>query len=630
MSSEPHVNTTRHRFHKSDDDEAQAPIVNDQCKQYESKEKRSKICEQWERYKRTPMRKKIRQLLWSLILYHSLRIIYTVDLEFSTSSDGVVVKPVSDSSLMGGFDFPEASSDGVTGYDFLGNPIHVGHSGRLNLVGSTEKHHGLGTTIKLGGNYEKYGIDGNLIDSSVGSDKKVYGGAIQSYDFLGNPIFDSASSVTSKSGSDASKLLGLNDMGDSNDKFMSPFNNLSSQTESLGAADHAGLSSSNSVGSSYGSNLRSSQSRTGLAEVFSSKSDELTAFERSNSLRNIADVPKTSASDADFLSPHHDNPKSSLVDEGFLSNTAKHTLDGSDDLSSRIKSESSLANPFRLAEELLESLNVRGNGLYDSSSLTSLNLVPSNNLIMSSTNYYPVSKLNCEANGGPSQQDTNEVVYWRDIPSDTVFMSPFYSPKSQEQSRDGSNNFWKTKYLTFEMDGSGFNNMRLGFENVMIMAHAMGRTLVMPPRRQLTHGLRDANGRKVVSFSDFYDIAAINANQRGLNIISMEQFLEREALNGNLKDQYPPENRIKWDNQRLDPLWAYIANVSETFDFHPNECLLVFPREGSDRQDLLKMMDDVLNENDGRKFPQPSEYQGRPTRVDAPAIERLREALGGR
>ena len=180
------------------------------------------------------------------------------------------------------------------------------------------------------------------------------------------------------------------------------------------------------------------------------------------------------------------------------------------------------------------------------------------------------------------------------------------------------------------MDGSGFNNMRLGFENVMLMAHVMGRTLVMPPKRQLAHGLRDVNGRKIVSFSDFYDIATISAEQSGLNIISMEQFLEREALNGNLKGQYPPDNRIKWDNQPLHPLWDYISNVTDSLDWHPNKCILVFPRDDSDGKDIQLLMDDILQGNDGRTFPQPSEYQGKPTRVDAPTVERLREALGGR
>jgi len=110
----------------------------------------------------------------------------------------------------------------------------------------------------------------------------------------------------------------------------------------------------------------------------------------------------------------------------------------------------------------------------------------------------------------------------------------------------------------------------------------------------------------------------------------MEKFLEREALNGNLKGQYPPGNRIKWDNKQLHSLWAYISNVTEVFDWHPNECILAILDDGSDEQNLLNMMDDILNGKDGRPFPHPSEYQGKPTRVDAPIVERLREVLAGR
>ena len=61
----------------------------------------------------------------------------------------------------------------------------------------------------------------------------------------------------------------------------------------------------------------------------------------------------------------------------------------------------------------------------------------------------------------------------------------------------------------------------------------------------------------MVSFSDFYDIDTIRTRQKGLSIITMEQFLEREALNGHLKSKvdgeaiYPPGNQIRWDNHQL-------------------------------------------------------------------------------
>ena len=58
--------------------------------------------------------------------------------------------------------------------------------------------------------------------------------------------------------------------------------------------------------------------------------------------------------------------------------------------------------------------------------------------------------------------------------------------------------------------------------------------------------------------------------------------------------------------------------------------VLAFPAAGSDENHLYSMMNDVLVGKDGRPFPDYSEYQGRPTNVDAPPIERFREVLAGR
>ena len=116
----------------------------------------------------------------------------------------------------------------------------------------------------------------------------------------------------------------------------------------------------------------------------------------------------------------------------------------------------------------------------------------------------------------------------------------------------------------------------------------------------------------------------------------MEQFLEREALNSNLKSVmdgdliYPPNNQTKWDNERLSPLWDYIRGVSKSFEWKPFECILAFPARGNNISSMASLMNDLLVGKDGRPFPHYSEFQGKPTRVDAPPIERLREILAGR
>ncbi len=106
--------------------------------------------------------------------------------------------------------------------------------------------------------------------------------------------------------------------------------------------------------------------------------------------------------------------------------------------------------------------------------------------------------LNCSRHGGPhSEEELSEIIYWRDIPSDALFVSPFYLKENKKSFQEISNpsiSYRKPKYLTFEMDGSGWNNIRMGFENLILLAHAMARTLVLPPKRQIFHMVRKYEG----------------------------------------------------------------------------------------------------------------------------------------
>lgn len=203
----------------------------------------------------------------------------------------------------------------------------------------------------------------------------------------------------------------------------------------------------------------------------------------------------------------HDNIQSlwgpsnseSLLNEHIIDNTAS------------LRSGSALTKPIgsfaEASKELQSNLNLQVNSIQsqlwegkEGANLRTMDTGSNNKYfnpndgynIMSNQQSSTAAQLDCEPHGGPSQPYSDEVVYWHDshnnIPSDASYTSPFYSKKSQEQSEE-STGFWKTKYLTFEMDNSGFNNMRLGFENAMVMAHAMGRTLVLPPKRLMEHGL---------------------------------------------------------------------------------------------------------------------------------------------
>ena len=61
---------------------------------------------------------------------------------------------------------------------------------------------------------------------------------------------------------------------------------------------------------------------------------------------------------------------------------------------------------------------------------------------------HTLAGLSCAKYGGPSDEVAQEMVYWSDIPSDSQFVSPF--------KKEGEG---ETKYMTFEPDGGGWNNI---------------------------------------------------------------------------------------------------------------------------------------------------------------------------
>mmetsp|Transcript_25213 Transcript_25213/g.36971 ORF Transcript_25213/g.36971 Transcript_25213/m.36971 type:complete len:121 (+) Transcript_25213:242-604(+) len=82
---------------------------------------------------------------------------------------------------------------------------------------------------------------------------------------------------------------------------------------------------------------------------------------------------------------------------------------------------------------------------------------------------HELAGLSCVDHNGPeSIRLMSDVVYWSNIPSDAEYKSPLYDLS-------------KEKYLTFEPDHGGWNNIQINMETVLVVAVPMGRTLVLPP-----------------------------------------------------------------------------------------------------------------------------------------------------
>jgi hypothetical protein len=183
----------------------------------------------------------------------------------------------------------------------------------------------------------------------------------------------------------------------------------------------------------------------------------------------------------------------------------------------------------------------------------------------------------------------------------------------------------------------GWNNIRMSMETAVTLAHATGRTLVMPPEQgmYLLHkGEKKQKNR--FSFSDFFHFDSVAAEHAGVEVISMEEFLKREVMTGNAVDKstgkvtFPPNNRTNWDGadryeaKALDKwMRTFTDNPIWSFD----DCLVGLPRNPGSTNHLLEMGKQVIQTSFERRR---KKFTGNPVPVDASPLQRLSEMFGNR
>jgi len=169
-----------------------------------------------------------------------------------------------------------------------------------------------------------------------------------------------------------------------------------------------------------------------------------------------------------------------------------------------------------------------------------------------------------------SDADVSSLAYWNDPQGfrDEAFVSPFRVTSSSG----------KSKYLTFEPDIGGFNNIRMSFENIIVMAAATGRVLVLPPS-QYIYLLHNRN-----NFDHFFPLFSEEFQKR-VKVITMKQFLKDQFAKGGYfesEDNKKKENLLSIVNSceiglcDPKPVFEYIRNKSYVSQLKDMENCLVF------------------------------------------------------
>ena len=110
----------------------------------------------------------------------------------------------------------------------------------------------------------------------------------------------------------------------------------------------------------------------------------------------------------------------------------------------------------------------------------------------------------------------------------------------------------KRKYITFEPDPGGFNNIRMSAEIVFVIAAATGRTLVLPPPQNI-YLLTDITHTQ--KFDDFFPLYSESLKRR-VEVISTKDFfmLEMMEKGGHLEiDDETQRSRLLLSAEKCDP-----------------------------------------------------------------------------
>jgi len=190
---------------------------------------------------------------------------------------------------------------------------------------------------------------------------------------------------------------------------------------------------------------------------------------------------------------------------------------------------------------------------------------------------------------GAASDCTEEVAYWLNFPDDAAPRLP--DPRAMGLDPGVTKD--SGRYVTFETDHGGWNNIRMAFEAVAVFALVTRRTLVMPPAQFLYLLNKDSQGKNnKLGVRDIFDMEDLGKH---LDVITMEEFLQREKVDTGGKDY-----KDLWGRH----LWPMLREIVDfTPKWSPDKYCLWFGDEASanstrakqfcsDKREVIRYVDD--------------------------------------
>ena len=133
------------------------------------------------------------------------------------------------------------------------------------------------------------------------------------------------------------------------------------------------------------------------------------------------------------------------------------------------------------------------------------------------------------------------------------------------------------KYVVFQPDLGGWNNIRMSLEVTIVFALITGRILVLPPPSILY--LLSPNKKRLIDnktgVEDYIDFKRITMG-RGVETMSMDEFIKEAAIPGKLLKEYPFIKDIETASIRPKELYAYLEQACYSRKWQPGKTFMAF------------------------------------------------------